>query len=1059
MQKKQSNNLILKYIYLLIFSVSVISLSITIFLWLEYKTYSDNSIAVTEYHIASIQYIDNMIGEIENTRFWFGEYSHNKLSESKSTAILPHQNQINKLIRILTDNMQNILQTQIKFKYSKHEAAVLKAQQQYINISDYLNFLSLMEKKGDIARFDHQLFDKTLMPLSMSLLQLKKLHSFTYKQLIDINSKKNLNDIAFILFLLITLIFIASFLAIKIMSIISKLLLQQAISKKSLFDSENRYRSFIESSKDWVWESDQNGMTTYSNSAVINILGYHPDELIGKPSFLFMHYDNQAEIKDMLPDCIALKTGWNNKLSRWKNKQGEWRFLESSSNIVFDNDGNFSGFRGVDRDVTPRILAEQANKKSQQTLINAFDATPDCISITRMSDGVFVYANPALVRISKFSIDDLIDTSLLELNIYHNLKDRDALIRKLMKHHTVSDFHIEFQCKDGEMIPASVSCSIMEMDGEKYIITILRDISERLHSQQELKKLSTALEQSHDAIYIADTNGIIEYVNPRLIELTGYSSKELVGEKPNVWKSEDTPEEIYIDLWKTIIHGDTWKGDILNKKKNGKTYWSSDTISPIVDNKGHTTHFLGTQEDVTEIRNLNQQLTWQASYDYLTGLVNRREFERRLDRIAINSSRYDEEEHALFFMDLDQFQVVNDTCGHIAGDELLRQLSDILQSVVRKRDTLARIGGDEFAVLMEHCSLDHAYRVANDILEAVQEYQFQWNRQMFRVGVSIGLIPITHYNYSSTELLKQADNACYIAKEQGRNRIHVYTSNDKDIALRDSELSWVAKLYQALDENRFCLYIQTIAPLAHDHQNENMSYEILLRMIDTAGNIINPEQFIPAAERFNIVTKLDQWMVENVFESLRRYPDFLIDVEFICLNLSGFSLTENSFLDFIIDHLQENKNYIDPTKICFEITETAAITNLSLATKFISTLKGMGCQFALDDFGSGLSSFGYLKNLSVDYLKIDGMFVKDIIDDQIDHAIVKSINDIGHVMKMKTIAEYAENDEIKGMLREIGIDYAQGYGIDRPTSLDELLKKHAKKNSNVVKLEIPDKSA
>jgi diguanylate cyclase (GGDEF)-like protein/PAS domain S-box-containing protein len=1059
MNKKQSDNLILKYIYLLVFSVSIISFFIIFFLWIEYKHYSNNSIAVTEYHIASIQYIDDILNEIKSTRLWFSENHHDKLKQANSNINLLNQNYINNLIHILDINMQQIEQAQIKFNYSKYESTVQRAQQQFANISGYLYFLSLMEKKGNIANFDHQIFDDALTPLSISLIQLKKLHSLTYKQLIDVNANNNLNNIAFILFLLFTLVFIGAILVLKIMSMISKVLLLQTQAENSLLKSEKRYRDFIESSQDWVWECNQQGITTYSNSAITDILGYTPVELIGESCLHLIVEEDKTNIEKLIPECIELKTGWSNEIIRWKSKQGSLRFIESNSTIIIDEHGKFTGFRGVDRDITSRILAEQSKEKNQKTLNNAFDATPDGVSITRLSDGIFIYANQSLSRMSKFSIDEIIGRSILELNIYHNVEDRETLISKLLEGNNVTDFQTEFRNRDGEIIPGSISCSLVEIDGKKCIITILRDISERIQAEHELRKLSTALEQSHDAIFITDINGTIEYANSRLLELTGFSREELIGEKPNIWKSGETSEEVYNDLWKTILAGKTWKGEILNRKKNGNNYWSSDIISPILDKEGNTTHFLGSQEDITEIRNLNQQLTWQASYDSLTGLVNRREFERRLERIVINSKKNIKGDHALFFMDLDQFKVVNDTCGHTAGDELLRQLSDVLQSKVRKRDTLARIGGDEFAVLMEHCSLDHAYRVANSLLDAVQEYHFQWDNQVFRVGVSIGLIPITDKDFSTTDLLKNADSACYIAKEQGRNRIHVYHNEDEDLARRHGEMSWVAKLYKALEENRFCFYAQTITSLQKGKSKQSTSYEMLLRMIDDKGKIVTPEQFFPAAERYNLATKLDQWVIQHIFETLKNHPGFLQDIEFICINLSGFSLTDKDLLDYIISHVLKNAAIIDSKKLCFEITETAAITNLSNASKFISTLREMGCKFALDDFGSGLSSFGYLKNLPVDYLKIDGMFVKDIADDPIDHAMVKSINEIGHVMGMKTIAEYVENDEIKGMLREIGVDYAQGYGISIPVSLDDLLKKNEPKKSNIIELNPPGKTA
>lgn len=428
------------------------------------------------------------------------------------------------------------------------------------------------------------------------------------------------------------------------------------------------------------------------------------------------------------------------------------------------------------------------------------------------------------------------------------------------------------------------------------------------------------------------------------------------------------------------------------------------------------------------------QLTFHASHDALTGLVNRREFERRTERLLL-TVRQDKDNHALCFMDLDQFKVINDTCGHTAGDEMLRQLSSALQRVVRKRDTLARLGGDEFGVLMEHCSLDDAHRVATSLQKAIQDYQFAWEGRSFKVGVSIGLVPITESTPNLTLLLRDADAACYMAKDKGRNRIHVYRAEDAESALRHGEMQWVARLSHALEEDRFCLYAQAIVPLDGSKESH---YEFLLRMIDEKGEVIPPGAFLPAAERYNLISKIDHWVIEKSFGLMSDNPAFLKQINFCSINLSGQSLTDPEILKFILSLLDNSE--FQGEKICFEITETAAISNLNMATKFISTLKKLGCRFALDDFGSGLSSFAYLKNLPVDYLKIDGMFVKDIVDDPIDHAMVKSINEIGHVMGMKTIAEFVENDVIKGMLKEIGVNYAQGYGIGKPQPIADLIK-------------------
>ncbi|MEE8234072.1 MAG: EAL domain-containing protein, partial [Gammaproteobacteria bacterium] len=468
--------------------------------------------------------------------------------------------------------------------------------------------------------------------------------------------------------------------------------------------------------------------------------------------------------------------------------------------------------------------------------------------------------------------------------------------------------------------------------------------------------------------------------------------------------------------------------------QDGLCIWVRETVRVVDDVDGKPTALI-VCEDITETRRLSEQLSHQASHDALTDLVNRRGFERRLVRV-LDTIKIDESEHALCYMDLDQFKVVNDTCGHMAGDEMLRQLSMVLQHEVRKRDTLARLGGDEFGVLMEHCSLDQAHRVASSLQQAVQDFEFSWEDRVFRVGVSIGLVAITTETPNVTELLKQADAACYMAKDRGRNRIHVYHLEDTDLAKRHGEMQWVTRIYQALEENRFCLYVQPIVSLGKQ-QEGHTHYELLLRMVDEQGKHIPPGAFLPAAERYNLINLIDRWVITSAFQTLKDHSDFNNHNSFFSINLSGQSLADLGMLDFIVDQLQVHE--IRPEQVCFEITETAAIANLSMAIGFISTLRELGCRFALDDFGSGLSSFGYLKNLKVDYLKIDGMFVKDMVDDPIDHAMVKSINEIGHIMGIKTIAEFVENDEIKGMLREIGVDYAQGYGVSMPLPFIELL--------------------
>ncbi|MFA7318291.1 MAG: EAL domain-containing protein [Sulfuricella sp.] len=443
-----------------------------------------------------------------------------------------------------------------------------------------------------------------------------------------------------------------------------------------------------------------------------------------------------------------------------------------------------------------------------------------------------------------------------------------------------------------------------------------------------------------------------------------------------------------------------------------------------------------------------ERLSYQASHDALTGLVNRREFERRLER-ALAIARESGRMYALCYLDLDQFKIVNDTCGHVAGDELLRQLTLLLQSKVRDTDTLARLGGDEFGVLLDNCPPQQAEFVADLLRQTVKDFHFVWKEQSFAIGVSIGLVTINQDTGSLDVVLSCADAACYAAKDKGRNRVHLYREEDGDLVQRQGEMNWVARITHAIEENRFRLYYQTIMPLQEpDHEGKH--FEILLRLIDDDGQIVPPMAFIPAAERYNLMPSIDRWVVSSAFGLYWKvFPECIKSEEKKChtftVNLSGPSLCDEHFLEFI---KRQFALYKVPYKhVCFEITETAAITNLTKATDFISELRSHGCRFSLDDFGSGLSSFTYPKNMQVDYLKIDGSFVRDMVDDAIDEAMVSSINQVGHVIGLKTIAEFVENDAVLEKLREMGVDFAQGYGIEHPKPLEDLIALQSKSSA------------
>ena len=469
-------------------------------------------------------------------------------------------------------------------------------------------------------------------------------------------------------------------------------------------------------------------------------------------------------------------------------------------------------------------------------------------------------------------------------------------------------------------------------------------------------------------------------------------------------------------------------------RRDGNELYIESCASPIRDGAGNVSGGVLVFHDVSESRELNRKLSYHASHDILTGLVNRREFESRLER-AMKSARAREASFALCHIDLDQFKIINDNCGHSAGDALLGQVGALLKSKIRWRDTVSRLGGDEFGVLLESCSLEEAVRNAEALREAIRNYKFVWEERTFRLGASIGVVPMSPENEDVAALLSAADSACAAAKENGRNRIYSFQENDIDLMRRRREMQWAARINNALEDGRFEIFRQVIQPLQHAHEH-GLHYELLLRMRDEAGKIVAPDQFIVAAERYGLTPNIDRWMIEHALRWLVSEADEREKLELCSINLSGQSLGDDKFLPFVID--QFHRSGIDASKICFEITETAAIASFSQANRFIHALKELGCRFALDDFGTGLSSFGYLKHFPVDFLKIDGSFVKEILHDPIDREMVRSINEIGHLTGKQTIAEFAENVEIIEMLRSLGVDYAQGYGIATPQRVMKL---------------------
>lgn len=553
--------------------------------------------------------------------------------------------------------------------------------------------------------------------------------------------------------------------------------------------------------------------------------------------------------------------------------------------------------------------------------------------------------------------------------------------------------------------------------------------------QQEKERAQITLESIGDGVITTDVDGAITYMNPAAEALTHWNSAQAQG-LPLAALFNLLDDDAQPDGFTLIEH--IVKGQLSGGSEHSKTIQRLDgsTVSVTlvgapIRSAGKITGAVLVLHDMTQERQYIANLSWQATHDALTGLANRREFEFRLEQVLHPGGQQQGGRHALMFLDLDQFKLVNDTCGHAAGDELLRHICALLQSDLREGDTLARLGGDEFGILLENCPAAVAEKIAESLRHTVQSLHFVWKGRPFMTTVSIGLVHLGHTPTTLETSLRAADMACYMAKEKGRNRVQVYHADDSELSVRFGEMAWVQRLHMALEENRFCLYAQEISPLGQTDGGDG-HIEILLRLHDEAGRIILPDSFIPAAERYGLMTSLDRWVVENVFKIIARC---LLErpgrpLAMCAINLSGITIGDEDFLGFLREKFHTYN--IPPETICFEITETSAIANLGSAIRFINELKALGCHFSLDDFCAGMSSFAYLKHLPVDFLKIDGSFVKDMLDDPINRAMVEVINHIGHVMGKRTIAEFVETPQIEQALLEIGVDYAQGYLIERP---------------------------
>ena len=763
-------------------------------------------------------------------------------------------------------------------------------------------------------------------------------------------------------------------------------------------------------------------------------------------------------VQDRITTDFDAEPGWKatRKIAKKQGIAAAWSFLlfGAAGRIIGTLDVYVNEARGPTTDELDKIsrlarlagiaikrqLDEDRLRASEARYRGLFENTVDGVYIASR-EGEIIAANTALVEMLGYdSVDDLKAAGHTTV-LYVNPIDRERVFARLEAQGYVRNFEYRLRCKDGKEIVVLENSRAIHDEDDNIIAHegTITDITERKRAEtrvfEEKERAQVTLQSIGDGVITTDADGNVDYINPVAQDLTGYELRSARGMPVTdlmMIVNEHTRATCENPVVRCLKEGRviTLPENSVLITKNGDEVPIQDSAAPIRDRIGNIIGSVMVFHDVSKESRLFRQLSYQASHDTLTGLINRREFENRLVSALDAIKHTAEETHALLYVDLDQFKVVNDTFGHTAGDELLRQLSDIIQTKIRSSDVFARLGGDEFGILLERCNQERAVEVAEAIRGAIEGYRFEWQDSFTTVRCSIGVVLVTNENMDDVAgLMSSADVACYSAKDMGRNQVHFY--RDSDASLRHEEMKWVSKITSAVEEDRFELFFQPIIGIGNADRRKH--YELLLRMRDEDGNLVGPNQFIPAAERYNLMSTLDRWVIHEALSKLADRHDDGAARYTIAINLSGTSLSEDRFLEFVIEELA--KQELPDGAICFEITETAAISNLARVVHFMQTLKKLGCRFSLDDFGSGLSSFTYLKNLPVDFLKIDGHFISKVAEDTVDESMVRAIHQVGSAMGIETIAERVETKAVLDKLSSLGVEFAQGYYIARPESV------------------------
>jgi diguanylate cyclase (GGDEF)-like protein/PAS domain S-box-containing protein len=711
----------------------------------------------------------------------------------------------------------------------------------------------------------------------------------------------------------------------------------------------------------------------------------------------------------------------------YHRKDPEIAALGGAVNNLFDT------LRTMDRQLREReaLFGELAN------------TMPEVVVVHRER---IIFANPMASELLGLPPEELIGRPITDLvRPAFRAMTRNAIHRRLTGDKAPD--RMELQLIDGKDTGhwVEVTGTLIDFRGQRAILTIARDISYRKNIEATFgrgkQQAQITLESIGEGVVTTDTNGVIDYMNSAAERLTGAQRDGAVGKRlTDLVKLVDETDRR--DLGDPVLRCLSDRRRVSMGRRammmsqaqaGGKELSIELTASPI---KGAADAIVGAvviMHDVSEIRGLTQKMSYQATHDPLTGLINRREFERRLEQ-ALTSGREEGASHVLCFLDLDRFKPVNDTCGHIAGDSLLRGIAGIIREKVRESDSVARLGGDEFALLLVGCPLDKARQIADDVCTAVRDYRFVWQDKIFSLGVSIGLVEAAPDATSMEDLLGAADSACYVAKQEGRGRVHVYSARDEASARQRGEIYWLRQIQSALKDGRFELFVQPILALAA-RSIHGPAMEVFLRLTDEEGKLVQPRQFLQAAERYHLMGNLDRWVVRATLAALGQGSLRIPEQRSCTINLSSQSLGDETFLEFVVECLDQSQ--VSPGQVSFEVSEQAVMSNLEHARRFVSVLHGIGCKFGLDDFGTGVGALASLRDLSIDYLKIDGKYTRDLQRDKLNQQVVAAITGLAKTVGFRVVAEQVEAQGDFELLREMGVDFIQGFYIDRPHRIGE----------------------